>query len=168
MITNEHPLQPGDAAPDFALPAVNGEGLVSLSDYRGKRAVLIGLYRGLHCPFCRRQITRLSATQKLLTQVGLRRLERFLNVRLTINGELSEPVNPIAAQEILNAGDGFAMTEADQHSVTAHQSQRTGHFLIDLEGTIRWSAAEAPDGPEQIGAFVSDDEIIAAARESRR
>jgi peroxiredoxin len=31
-------------------------GEVSLADYRGKRAVLLGFFRGLHCPFCRRQI----------------------------------------------------------------------------------------------------------------
>jgi peroxiredoxin len=40
-------LQPGNAAPHFALPAVNREGQVSLDDYRG-RPVLIALFRGLH------------------------------------------------------------------------------------------------------------------------
>ena len=42
------PLGPGDPAPDFALPAVNREGEVSLGDYRGRSPVLIGLFRGLH------------------------------------------------------------------------------------------------------------------------
>ena len=42
------PLCPGDPAPDFALPAVNREGQVSLADYRGRSPVLIGLFRGLH------------------------------------------------------------------------------------------------------------------------
>ena len=41
-------LAPGDAAPDFTLPAVNREGVVSLADYRGRSAVLLGLFRGLH------------------------------------------------------------------------------------------------------------------------
>ena len=41
-------LQPGDPAPDFALPAVNREGQVSLGDYRGRSPVLVGLFRGLH------------------------------------------------------------------------------------------------------------------------
>ncbi len=41
-------LSPGDPAPDFALPAVNREGQVSLADYRGRSPVLIGLFRGLH------------------------------------------------------------------------------------------------------------------------
>ena len=42
------PLRPGDPAPDFALPAVNREGQVSLADYRGRSPVLIALVRGLH------------------------------------------------------------------------------------------------------------------------
>ena len=46
----------GDAAPRFDLPAVNREGRVSLDDYVGRTAVLVGLFRGLHCPFCRRQV----------------------------------------------------------------------------------------------------------------
>ena len=66
-----HPLQPGDPAPDFALPAVNREGQVSLADYRGKGPFLVALFRGLHCPFCRRQIARLSATQKSLASEGV-------------------------------------------------------------------------------------------------
>ena len=48
------PLGPGDPAPDFTLPAVNREGSVCLAGYRGKGAVLVALFRGLHCPFCRR------------------------------------------------------------------------------------------------------------------
>ena len=56
------PIQPGEDAPQFALPAVNRDGMVSLDDFRGKSALFIGLYRGLHCPFCRRQIVLLGST----------------------------------------------------------------------------------------------------------
>lgn len=61
----------GDAAPDFTLPAVNQPGSVSLRDFRDKSAVLLGLYRGLHCPFCRRQIVQLSGIHKALTGLGV-------------------------------------------------------------------------------------------------
>jgi len=64
-------LQPGDSAPDFELPAVNREGVVSLADLRAKGAVLVAMFRGLHCPFCRRQITRLSATREFLAREGV-------------------------------------------------------------------------------------------------
>jgi peroxiredoxin len=68
------PLRPGHPAPDFALPAVNREGHVSLADYRGRSPVLIGLIRRLHCPFCRRQVVQLGTTQEKLKAVGVETL----------------------------------------------------------------------------------------------
>ena len=64
-------LNPGDPAPAFALPAVNREGQVSLDDFRGRSPVLVGLFRGLHCPFCRRQIVQLGTTQEKLKAMGV-------------------------------------------------------------------------------------------------
>ena len=64
-------LRLGDPAPDFALPAVNREGQVSLEDFRGRTPVLIGLFRGLHCPFCRRQLVQLGSTQEKLKAMGV-------------------------------------------------------------------------------------------------
>ena len=65
------PLRPGDPAPHFALPAVNREGQVSLDDYRGRSPLLLALFRGLHCPFCRRQLVQLGTTQEKLKAVGV-------------------------------------------------------------------------------------------------
>lgn len=65
------PLRPGDTAPDFELPAVNRDGTVSLAAYRGKSPVLIGLFRGLHCPFCRRQLVQLGTTKGKLEAFGV-------------------------------------------------------------------------------------------------
>lgn len=65
-----HPLQPGDPAPAFTLPAANREGMVSLADLRG-RPFLLGLFRGLHCPFCRRQVTQLAEIQPALRDAGV-------------------------------------------------------------------------------------------------
>lgn len=64
-------LKLGDVAPGFRLPAVNREGAVSLDDYRGRSPVLVGLFRGLHCPFCRRQLAQLGATQEKLRAAGV-------------------------------------------------------------------------------------------------
>ena len=44
-------LQPGDAAPDFTLPATIGD-KVSLSDYRGKKNVLLLFYPLDFSPVC--------------------------------------------------------------------------------------------------------------------
>ena len=63
-------LQPGEKVPAITLPAVNREGSVSLEDYRG-RAIVVGLFRGLHCPFCRRQIAQLSRARPALEAAGV-------------------------------------------------------------------------------------------------
>ena len=65
------PLRPGDPAPHVTLPAVNREGQVSLDDYRGRTPVLIAMFRGLHCPFCRRQLVQLGTTQDKLKAMGV-------------------------------------------------------------------------------------------------
>src|SRR5688572_807265 len=67
------PLQPGDSAPAFALPAANREGVVTLDGLHG-RPFLIGLYRGLHCPFCRRQVLQLAGIQPDLQALGVETL----------------------------------------------------------------------------------------------
>lgn len=46
-------------------------GETSLAGYRGKSAVLLGFFRGLHCPFCRRQIFQLSGIHDALARVGV-------------------------------------------------------------------------------------------------
>jgi peroxiredoxin len=45
-------LEIGVRAPDFTLTMVETERPVSLGDYRGNSPLLLGLYRGLYCPFC--------------------------------------------------------------------------------------------------------------------
>ena len=42
------PLQPGDRAPDITLPAVSGEGTISLAEICGRTPVLLALFRGLY------------------------------------------------------------------------------------------------------------------------
>lgn len=68
------PVQPGDPAPDFILPAVEREGTVSLADYRGRAPVLLALFRGLWCPFCRRAIAQLGITRDKLRGMGVETL----------------------------------------------------------------------------------------------
>ncbi len=42
------PIQPGESAPDFTLPALHQDGVVSLADYRGRSPVLLAIFRGLY------------------------------------------------------------------------------------------------------------------------
>jgi peroxiredoxin len=215
-------LEPGDQAPSFALPAVNRDGMVALEDYRGKGSVLVGLFRGLHCPFCRRQVVQLGMTRDKLARAGVETvaivntpaerarqyfqyrptrvllaadpevrthqafglpkigfvpdgtdpaelhwperatLAQFLAPQFNPAGELPEPQNIPQAMETLNQKDGFDPTEVDQQIMAAHRSQMTGHFLIDAQGTIRWSRVEGKEGPNDLLNFPSDSDILAA------
>ena len=70
-IAGRVPLRPGEPAAEFALPALNRQGTVSLADYRGKSGLLLAIERGLYCPFCRRHITQLGATARSLKPLGV-------------------------------------------------------------------------------------------------
>jgi peroxiredoxin len=75
MITTEsrRPVAPGEPAPDFTLPTVDGTETVSLADYRG-RSLFLALFVGLWCPFCRRAIAQMSATEGKLKALGVETL----------------------------------------------------------------------------------------------
>ena len=60
------PIAPGSPAPGFSLPAVHREGAVSLDSYRGKSPLLLAVFRGLWCPFCRRAIADLGVVSDKL------------------------------------------------------------------------------------------------------
>jgi peroxiredoxin len=227
MSSHVVPLQPGDRAPDFELPAVNQDGVVSLAEYRSKGPVLVALFRGLHCPFCRRQIASLATTRNKLAQEGIETLAvvntaaprarqyfqyrptpvvlaadpdvqthrafglpevtlqpddadpghvhwpesvtmaQIMSSKLALP-DLPQPMGPMAAAELLNSRDNFEMTESDVHSATHHPMQTVGQFLIDVDGTVRWTFVEAPEGVHQLGRLPRDEDILAAARAARQ
>jgi peroxiredoxin len=68
------PVGPGEPAPDFTLPAVDGKAPVSLADYRGRSSVFLSLLIGLWCPFCRRAIAQLGANEAKLKPLGVETL----------------------------------------------------------------------------------------------
>ena len=68
------PVSPGEPAPDFTLPAVGSDRTVSLGDYRGRSPVLLALFRGLYCPFCRRAIAQLGVASEQLKGLGVETL----------------------------------------------------------------------------------------------
>jgi peroxiredoxin len=68
------PVSPGESAPNFSLPAVTGEEMVSLADYRGRSSVLLALFIGIWCPFCRRSIAQMGVTADKLKALGVETL----------------------------------------------------------------------------------------------
>ena len=67
-------IEIGQRAPQFELPAADRNGVVSLAQYRGTFPVLLALFRGLYCPFCRRQMAQLSPVADRLRAVGIETL----------------------------------------------------------------------------------------------
>ncbi|WP_293811355.1 peroxiredoxin-like family protein [uncultured Bosea sp.] len=68
------PLQPGDRAPNVVLDAITREGKIAIDDFRGQKPVLVGLFRGLHCAFCRRHIAALAQLDPDLRAKGVESL----------------------------------------------------------------------------------------------
>lgn len=59
----------GTPAPGFRLAAAGG-GSIALADYAGRRSVLLWFSKGLHCPFCRRNMARLSQAYARFAERG--------------------------------------------------------------------------------------------------
>ena len=85
--------------------------------------------------------------------------------RINPYGEFPEPLPIMEAAAALTKQDGYAGTEADKADVERQWPQLKGQFLIDREGIVRWANIEcAGEGVAGVGKFLSDDEILAAAR----
>ncbi|APG85859.1 hypothetical protein SAMCCGM7_Ch3131 [Sinorhizobium americanum CCGM7] len=72
--TSSGPLQPGDRVPNVVLDAITQEGKIAIDDFRGRKPVLVGLFRGLQCPFCRRQIATMAQLKAALNEKGVETL----------------------------------------------------------------------------------------------
>lgn len=70
--------QPGDKLPDFRLPAAGG-GDVGVADYQGRKNLLLWFSKGLFCPYCRRNMTRLSQAYAQFQACGAEVLQVTIN-----------------------------------------------------------------------------------------
>ncbi len=168
------PLKPGDRAPDFTLAPVNREGPISLTDYRGKQAVLIGLFRGLECPFCRRQIFQLGLAHEKLLAAGvetlaivnmpLDRARRYFAYRPVPLVMLADPdltVHRAFGLPRIAVRDGEA-GDVPADGPLEGTVQLAGHFLIDRDATIRWTHIEGIDLRWKQLRFPTEAELLAA------
>src|SRR3954452_20444611 len=64
-------LQPGDRAPNVVLETILQQGQIAIDDFRGQKPLLIGLFRGLHCPFCRRHLAVQAQIDRSLREKGV-------------------------------------------------------------------------------------------------
>ena len=174
------PLRPGDRAPSVVLDAITQPGQIAIDDFRGRKPLLIGMFRGLHCPFCRRHLAVQAGIDRTLREKGVESIavvntpidrarlyfrhrplpdllaasdpERMSHRAFGLpNFELAniqsgwERKVAVVATTVLNTWDRYEMTDVDQLMAQEGGGQLFGQFLIDREGIIRWSFAEAPD-----------------------
>lgn len=213
------PLKPGDRAPNIVLDAITRQGKIALEDFRGQTPLLIGLFRGLHCPFCRRHLAAQAQLDAALRERGVESLavvntpierarlyfryhpmpnlfaasdpERIshrafglprleftenetewprkvgmdvvMSMQVEIPGELPEPMNRMAAADLLNNKDGYEVTEADERMMATGNGQLFGQFLLDREGIVRWSFTEVPEGGRHMFGMPDARELMSAA-----
>ena len=135
------PLGPGDSAPHFALPAVNREGQIALDDYCGRSPVLVGLFRGLHCPFCRRQIVQLGTTQDKLKAMGVETMA-VVNTPLT------------RARLYFNYRPARVLLAADPEAATHRAFGVPAGVLVEDESKASWPQGTVTMGQLQ-GALIN-------------
>ncbi|MGG7580444.1 peroxiredoxin-like family protein [Rhizobium sp. Nf11,1] len=215
----DRPLQPGDRAPNVVLDAISREGKIALDDFRGRSPLLIGLFRGLHCPFCRRHVSAMAQLNPALKEKGIECLavvktpverarlyfryhplpnlisasdpegashrafglpileltenetewprklgmDAVMTMRIDLPRELPVPMNPAAAGDFLEKKDPYEMTAADQQIIIAGHMPLIGEFLLDRDGTVRWSFTEAEEGGQNLCRAPSPEELMSAA-----
>jgi peroxiredoxin len=180
MITtpNRPPISPGERAPNFVLPAVDGNGTVSLTDYEARNPVFLALFVGLWCPFCRRAIAQLGATERALEALGVETLGivatppenarlyfkfRPTRVRLAADPELSTHrayglPKPAPTPEFMEALGTVLINPTGELAAPLPISE-AAQTLTKLDGYVQTKADEADvehQWPQLKGQFLID------------
>jgi peroxiredoxin len=128
-------LQLGEPAPDFTLPTVQGNGTVSLSDYRGRSPLLLAFFRGIYCPFCRRQIAKLGLSQDKLRAAGVETLGVVASNldRTRLYFQYRPTKVPLAVDPVMNTHRAFGIR---RFSVTPELTDALQTVRIDVGGEL--------------------------------
>ena len=131
----------GAKAPDFTLARFGG-GTVTLSEFKGKKNVVLMFYRGHWCPYCIKQLKEM----RTLLNGELRKGTELLVVAIDGENETKMAVARIASDG--GQPDFSFLSDAD-HAVIARygvlnpSGSRRGiphpaTYVIDRSGVIRW------------------------------
>jgi peroxiredoxin len=173
----------GDRAPAFTLPAADHEGTVSLADYSGRIPLLLGLFRGIYCPFCRRVIVRMGQASERLGTEGVEALA--IVATTTENARLyfrfRPPKLPVAADRDFITHGLYGVPAPRRSDIEeAYRTTRvnpSGELPSPLP--VREASAalsrlegfeptptdrEAREGLAGLGKFPTDEELLTAVR----
>jgi peroxiredoxin (alkyl hydroperoxide reductase subunit C) len=139
-------LQVGEVAPDFELPASGGR-MIKLSEYRGKKHVLLAFYPFAFSPVCSLQLPGLQAN-----------LDRFKQLNTAVLGISVDSKHSSAAFAEHLKLEFPLLSDFDKRVTKAYGVLREGGFaeralfVVDKDGQIAYSRVnplgEVPDnGP---------------------
>ncbi len=138
------PVQVGMPASDFTLPLVDGERLVALADYRGKSGLLLGLFRGIYCSFCRRAVAKLGLTGDRLRPFGVETLAviatRLENARLYFRYRPTRMTIAVDADLATHRAYGLSKIDASWEVVSSMRVNPSGELP---EALPVWEATKA-------------------------
>jgi len=131
----------GQPAPDFSLARYGG-GTLTLSQFRGRKNVVLVFYRGHWCPYC---ITQLRELRTLL-DAELRKEAELLVVSLDGDAETRMAVARIASDGVQPDFTFLSDPEhavIDRYGVLNPSGSRRGiphpaAYVIDTQGIVRW------------------------------
>jgi len=146
------PLIPGQPVPDLSVSLVGG-GTWRLSERRPENFALIVVYRGLHCPICRKYLLQLQENLAAFAEIGVDVLALS-----TDDAERAQTaVNEWGLQE-LALGHGFSLDDARAWGLYISKGRpktdpkkvgepvmfaEPGHFLVRPDGTLFFAAVQS-------------------------
>jgi peroxiredoxin Q/BCP len=147
---NAQPLQVGDRAPDFTLPATTG-GVISLSDYRGERMVLIEFYHSDWGPNCTLNLSQRRDDYQQFAELGVEVIaialdNAYSQAAFAQSLNLPYPLLSDYPHGRTIQAYGVGSLEGDAGRLFA----RPSFFLIDKEGIIRGYWGQRPRNPEEV------------------
>lgn len=151
----------GGVAPDFNLPATTGE-TIRLSDFRGKKNVLMYFHEGLSCDPCIQQMPELEKS-----------LDEFDRLNVAVISAAFDPVAKLqeAAQQynmktpLLSYHTVRTEVDYDLLRFSMGMERRAGHtfVLVGTDGTVKWRKDYWPGRGHMVPGgkmFVESSEIV--------
>lgn len=123
-------------APDFSLPSTDGS-TVTLSDYTGKKNVLIYFHEGLTCDPCMQQMPELDKYQAEFDKLDVQLLHVALDPvdDLRASSARYNLMNPVLSYQDADTEDDYVLLP-----YSMGMGRRAGHtfVLVGTDGLIKW------------------------------
>ncbi len=160
-------LEPGDEAPDFELTATTG-GTISLSDYEGKKMVLLEFYHTDWGPTCMANLMRRRDDLRHFDALGIQVLGISLDHAYSQAAFAKSLGLPFPLLSDFPHGRTVRAYGIDYYEGEAKRLYaRPSFFLIDEAGIVRGYWGQRPMNPDEILApdpLVSSEPMLKMAR----